>query len=230
MSLGRRQFSIILTQGIKAELADLERLISPVLFAITMLLLFAFAIGEVDETLRAHMYLAETFLTLFFALQLAFSRLFEPDRQDRVFDMMRSYPVSHTSWFLAKYILVIVMGLTTLIPTMLFGAFINQTARTPLFSWSVLGIASLALAGLAALGVLLSALTLKATARQMLYPLIYFPLTTPVLLAAVQASLTVMEKSPDAGLTRSWLGLLLAFDVIYLTLGILLYSELVDEG
>jgi hypothetical protein len=69
----------------------------------------------------------------------------------------------------------------------------------------------------------------------MIYPLIYFPLTTPVLLAAMQASLlaldpeTVSMSALWAGPARSWAGLLLAFDVIYLTLGVLLYGELVDE-
>lgn len=222
-------FRLILAQGVKAELADMERLISPVLFAVTMLLLFAFAMGELDESLRARVYLAETFLTAFFALQLAFSRLFEPDRQDRVFDMMRAYPVSHTAWFLAKYAVVMLLGLATLLPTMLFGAFIHQSTRTPLFSWTVLAIAALALAGLAALGVLLSALTLKASARQMIYPLIYFPLTTPVLLAAVQASSQVLSEGRVTEQAQGWLGLLVGFDVIYATLGILLYSELVEE-
>lgn len=227
------QLKTLLHQGILAELADRERLVSPVLFGITMMILFSFALGEVDASLVKQIYLAETFLTAMFALQLSFSRLFEPDRQDRVFDLVRSYPVSHAAWFLAKYLLVLAVGLAVLAPTMLFGAFLHQTARQPVFSWSVCGIAVLALAGLAALGVLLSAMTLKANSRQMLYPLLYFPLTTPVLLAAVQSSLIILDgtqgPAAQAGV-RAWLGLLAGFDVIYFTLGILLFTELVDEG
>lgn len=229
MASAVRQFRLIFAQGVKAELADRERLISPILFAMTMMLVFSFALGELDESLRPRVYLAETYLTAFFALQLAFSRLFEPDRQDRVFDVIRTYPVSHTAWFLAKYCLIVLLGAATLVPTMIFGAFLHQTARGTLFSWNVLGIAGLSLAGLAAMGVLLSALTLKSAARQMIYPLLYFPLTAPVLLAAVQASLVALETGEIAGQARAWTGLLLAFDTIYLTLGVLLYSELVDE-
>lgn len=225
-----RQFRLIFAQGIKAELADRERLISPILFAMTMLLVFSFALGDLEEDLRQRVYLAETFLTAFFALQLAFSRIFEPDRQDRVFDVIRTYPVSHTAWFLAKYGLIVLLGAATLVPTMLFGAFLHQGARASLFSWNVFAIAGLVLAGLAAVGVLLSALTLKSAARQMIYPLLYFPLTAPVLLAAVQASLIVLETGEISGQARAWTGLLLAFDTIYLTLGVLLYSELVDES
>jgi heme exporter protein B len=225
-----RHFTLLVGQGLRAELADFERILSPVLFAVTLLILFAFAMGEVDDPLKARVYLAETFLTAFFALQVSFSRLFEPDRQDRVFDVLRTYPVSHTAWFLAKYVLVMALGLATLAPTLVFGAFLHQTARVPLFSWVVCGIAALALAGLAALGVLLSALTLKANSRQILYPLLYFPLTTPVLLAAVQSSLTYLQTHRLDGAVQSWLGLLLAFDAIYFTLGVLLFTELVDES
>ena len=223
------QFSTLVRQGMLAELADRERLVSPVLFGITMMILFSFALGDVDPSFVKRIYLAETFLTALFALQLTFSRLFEPDRQDRVFDLMRSYPISHAAWFLAKYVLVLAVGFAVLAPTMLFGAFLHQTARQPVFSWEVCGIAVLALAGLAALGVLLSAMTLKANSRQMLYPLLYFPLTTPVLLAAVQASLIILEGGEPQAL-RAWLGLLTGFDVIYFTLGILLFTELVDDG
>jgi heme exporter protein B len=228
-----QQYKLLVGQGLRAELADRERIISPVLFAVTMLLLFAFAVGEVDPSLKPRLYLAQTFLTAFFALQISFSRLFEPDRQDRVFDLVRTYPVSHTAWFLAKYTLVMLLGGLVLAPTLVFGAFLHQTAKVQLFSWSVCGIAFLALAGLAALGVLLSAMTLKANARQIIYPLLYFPLTTPVLLAAVQASLLQLEPQaagPGGSPSTAWLGLLAAFDVIYFTLGILLFTELVDDG
>jgi len=225
-----RDYRTLVGQGVKAELADLERLVSPVLFALTMLLMFAFAIGDVEPSLRLRIYLAETFLTALFALQISFSRVFEPDRQDRVFDLMRTYPIDHTGWFLAKYTMVLLLGVATLGPILFFGAFVNQTPSQSLFSWLVVGIAAMALAGLAALGVLLAAMTLKANARQILYPLLYFPLATPVLLAAVQASQLYLgsgQISPDV---RAWLGLLLGFDVIYITLGLLLFTELVDES
>jgi len=225
-----KQYKLLVAQGVKAEFAERERLISPVLFAITMLLVFSFAVGDIDPLLVQRLYIASVFLTAMLALQLGFSRLFEPDRQDRVFDLLRTYPVSHTAWFLAKYTLVLLTGAATLLPTLAAGAFFHQGGKKTLLTFEVAGIGLLALAGLAALGVLLSAITLKANARQILYPLLYFPLTAPVLLAAVQASLMSLEGGPAASSLRSWLGLLGVFDVIYITLGILLYTELVDDA
>jgi len=224
------QYLTLVRQGLRAEFVDKERLISPVLFSLTMLVLFAFALGDLDQSLRIRVYLAETFLTALFALQMSFSRLFEPDRQDRVFELLRTYPISYTSLFLAKYSLVLILGSATLIPTMLFGAFLHQSANQQLFSWVVLGIGLLALAGLGALGVLLSALTLKAQARQIIYPLLYFPMTTPVLLAAVQSARLCLDVGLGSPELKSWLGLLAAFDIIYITLGVLLFTELMDES
>ena len=73
-------------------------------------------------------------------------------------------------------------------------------------------------------------MTLKANARQILYPLLYFPLTAPVLLGAVQSSRLCLDGGRAAADIKAWLGLLLGFDCIYVTLGILLFTELVDES
>jgi heme exporter protein B len=225
-----RQLAVLVGQGVRAELADKERLVSPVLFGMTMLILFSFAMGEPDPLLKRNFFVAQTFLTAFLALQLSFSRLFEPDRQDRVFDLMRTYPISSMAWFLSKYLLVLLLGAAILVPTILFSAFLYHSDKEPVLAWVVIGIALLALAGLSALGVLLSAMTLKANARQILYPLLYFPLTTPVLLAATNASLTYLEVGEVTENVTTWACLLLAFDVIYFTLGLLLYGELVDDA
>lgn len=224
------QFAVFFRHGLMAEKSDLERIISPILFAITMMLVFSFAVGEVDPSIKAKIYLAQTFVTALLALQLGFSRIFEPDRQDRVFDQIRTYPINAAAWYCAKYVLVVTLGGSTLIPTMLFGAFLNQTEKNPLFSWSVVLVGLLALAGLAAIGVLLATMTLKAQSRQILYPILYFPLTTPVLLAAVNVSEMILQDSGVTEQSMPWLWLLIGFDVIYITLGILMYPELVEEG
>ena len=226
-----RQTWFLLKHGLATERADAERLISPLLFSVTLLVLFAFAVGDIDPSLRQRLYLAEVFLTGFFALQVAFQRLFDPDRQDRVFDVLRSYPVSPLAYFVSKYALVLLQGTGVLLPTLVVGAFLNQSQGLSLWSWFLVLVSLLALIGLGALGVLLSTLTLGARARQILYPLLYFPLTAPVLLAAVQSSTLFLENGQSlTPPVRAWLGLLLAFDTIYVTLGVLLFPELLDDA
>ena len=126
-----RQFRHLVGHGLRLELADPERIVAPVLLAVTLLVLFSFAVGEVDASMRPRLFVAETYLSLFFALQVAFARLFDQDRQDRVHEVTRTYPVAPAAWFLAKTIVVIVMGATTLVPTVLVAALLNQAPGGP---------------------------------------------------------------------------------------------------
>ncbi len=224
------QFRILLANGIKSELSDLERLISPLLFALTILILFAFAVGEVEPDMRIKLFVAEVFLTTFLALQISFSRVFEPARTDKVFDLLRTYPVSYNAWFLAKYVLVVMLGLSVALPTIFIGAIMNGKALANVSIWGIIPVTVLAVAGLSALGVLLAAITMKAQSRQILYPLLYFPMTAPVLLSAIQVSVTYLEKGIFNSDSKAWFLLLASFDVIYVTLGVLLFSELVDDS
>jgi len=223
-----QQMQTLIGQGFRAEWREKERLVSPLLFAAVIQLLFAFSVGSVDGELSRKIFLAQTFLTVFLALQVSFVRVFEPDMQDKVFDLIRTYPVSFDAWYLAKTFLVICFGALILIPTIILGAIFQSQAGAQLLSIPLAAVAVLTLFGLAPLGVLLSALTMRATAKQILFPLIYFPLTTPVLLAAVNACDLYLANGVLNESVRGWLIILVAFDTIYFTLGYLLFREVVD--
>jgi heme exporter protein B len=228
MIQGLKQFAAIASLGLRIGAKDRERLVSPVMFAATILLLFAFAIGTSFEAeLMIRLYVAETFLALFLALQVSFARAFEPDTQDRVFDLLRTYPLSPLAWFFGKYVQVLISGVLILLPAMALGVFFHQQAGVSLTLGS-LAIALLALVGLSALGTVLSLITMGSSARQIVYPILYFPLTTPVLLAAVEATRAhLLDGKEITALFSSWLGLLGIFDIMYLTLSVLVFGELI---
>lgn len=223
-----QQYKVMLQQGLKVEWANAERWLSPLLFALTLILLFAFAFGRVERQFLPQLYIATTFLTAFFSLQIAFSRILEPDMQDRVFDQLRSYPVSPSAWFLSKYSIVMLLGVLILVPTLLLANLFLNEGQSNLLSSSVAVVAFGALFGLGAIGVLLSTMMLRSNAKQILYPLIYFPLTTPVLLSAVESSRSILVDGKNLEyLLGSWFGLLLIFGVMYFTLSLLLFGELI---
>lgn len=218
----------ILVQSLKVEWSNSERWLSPLLFAITMLVLFSFAIGNIEPEFAVKIFVAETFLTALFALQISFSRILDPDTQDRVFDLLRTYPIQPAAWFIAKYLLVLVMGALIVFPTMLLATFFLGSTGVDVLQAPVFLVAFAAISCLASVGVLLSTMTMRSGSKQILYPLLYFPLTTPVLLSAVEASTAVITSNRSfSELLESWLGLLLIFGIIYFTLGVLLYGELV---
>jgi len=222
------QLWAMLVQNIKVEWSNAERWISPLLFAITMLLLFSFAIGSLEADVIAKVFVAETFLTALLALQLSLARTLEPDTHDRVFELLRTYPIAPTAWFLSKYILVLMTGTLIVFPTILLSSFFHAESAVTLLYLPVFAVAFLVIASLGSLGLLLSTMTMRAGSRQILYPVLYFPLTVPVLLCAVEScKAIIISQQSIAELMGSWLGLLTIFGIIYLTLGLLLFSELV---
>ncbi len=225
-----QQWATLLRQNLRAEFASKERVLSPMLFAMTVLILFWFAFGELPESEAIRAYVAETFLAAFFALQLSFTRIFDPEQRDGAFDLMRTYPLSPTAWFVAKLCTIWLTGGMVLVAAMLLGAFFHGQIQKPLIDGVVLLIGLAALLGLGSVGLLLAGITMRSSARQVLFPLIYFPLTVPILLAATQsAQAHIVNEVTLATLMESWVGLLLAFDVIYLSLGLLLYDQLLFE-
>ena len=223
------QVRILFKHFVRSEIADLSRWASALLFAATVLLIFGFAFGSMDPSIKTKVVVAQVILTIFLALQTSFSQVFAPEAEDRAFDVLRTSPVSPEAWFLSKYLVVVFFGLLTLIPTLILSAFFYHQIADALLSIDMLILSFLVVLGLSAIGTLLAALVHRAEARALLYPLIYFPLTVPVLLAASQTATSIVVKGQGLGEgLSSWLGMLLIFDIIYFVLGLLLFNELIQ--
>jgi heme exporter protein B len=100
-----------------------------------------------------------------------------------------------------------------------------------LSSWNLLPqlflVTLLGTLGFCVLGTIMSALTLRARARELLLPLVLFPLMIPVLLATIRCMETILRTGTWAE-ALPWLRLLIGFDVIFLTLGVLLFDWVIE--
>lgn len=225
----RSVYSTLIQQFLRNELAAPERLLTPLFFGAVVLLLFAFTIPEPPPEMRIRMFVAQCLVSTFFALQIGLSRAFETESQDRVFDMIRTQPVDGVAFITAKFFHVLLVGGSTLIMTSVV-SIIMQGQKLSLFADPVImGMGVLMLAGLSGLGVLLSAVTLRAQARQILFPLLYFPLSTPVLIASAEGLCRWLEQPIWDETQRGWMIMLGAFDVIYITLTLLLGADAVTS-
>lgn len=215
--------------GIKGELKNKERMVSPFILGSIILIMFSFAIGELEPELKLKFFTAELFLTTLFSLSIYFIRAFEIEHEDGIFSQMRVLPMSRIAWFLSKFSLVAMLSfLTSLVVLIIAAAFIGLNSDIIFANFiQITLILSLTIAGLTSIGVLLSAVTLKAKGRSVVFPLLYYPLTVPVLLAGTQSVNLLLFKGTSL-FSNQW-GLLLAgFDLIYFILSALLFEELVD--
>jgi heme exporter protein B len=194
-------------------------------FGATALLLFSFAIGPNAAALREY---AAGFLWLALLLSstLTLSESFHAEMENRALEGLLLLPASPRALYygkaVANAIQLIVLGIA-LVPVMIV-LYDAGTTRLP----TLMLIIILGGAGLSAPGTLYAAMTSQIRAKQMLLPLLLFPLIVPVLLAAVKAtSLAILGDPMEQG--RAWLLLLLAFDGIYWSLCGLLFERVVEE-
>jgi heme exporter protein B len=194
-------------------------------FGATALLLFSFAIGPNAAALREY---AAGFLWLALLLSstLTLSESFHAEMENSALEGLLLLPASPRALYygkaVANAIQLIVLGIA-LVPVMIV-LYDAGTMRLP----TLLLIIILGGAGLSAPGTLYAAMTSQIRAKQMLLPLLLFPLIVPVLLAAVKAtSLAILGDPMEQG--KAWLLLLLAFDGIYWSLCGLLFEKVVED-
>jgi heme exporter protein B len=194
-------------------------------FACTQLIAFGLSLGP-GRTLLQQTAPALLWLAVLFASVLAFRGSYEAEGEDGALEGLLLAPIDKAAVFAGKAAAVVIQLLFLEVGVVLLTA--------ALFSVSPAGslvelAAALALGtvGLAAVGSLFGVLTEAARAREALFPLLILPVTTPVLIAAVQATASI-----QAGLAAEatpWLGLLFAFDVVFLSGGALLFGQLLED-
>ena len=222
------QFKAIFRFLFLSEMANKERMLAPVMFSGITLILLSFGVGNLPKDINLDFYNTKLFVTLILALSLYFSRVFDLDRKDGIHDLMRTYNLNPFSWFAATFTLVFLVSWSTCIPTFVFAKLFSGISGD-IFSnfWQTLAILSASLAGLTAMGVLLSAIVMNADSRALLFPVLFFPLSVPVLLAALNCNDRILQGNWK-GIGDGWLQMLLIFDVTYITLGAILFSETVE--
>ena len=221
-----QQFRLYMSYGLKIEFSERERLLAPLLFAATILIVITFCFATTAQ-IEQRVFVAEIYLAVFLALQVSGVRLLEYEQRSEVLTLLCTYPITREVLYISKFLLYVLTSTMMLVPALALAYLFNARPLTGEF-WYMLGIAMLVLIGLAALGVLLSTLIMRSSSRHLLYPLLYFPLTIPLLIAAAEVSLAFLTHGQIGADQRQWLTLLLGFDVIYLTLGILLFGELLE--
>ena len=221
-----RAFQVILAKDLRVELRTLQSVPAMVLFAVTTFVLFRFGLNrsELSGSLAAGVLLA----TVLFAAILAINRLFVAERDEGGFDAIRLAPVDGTALGAAKATaLVAYLLVLEAVALPVFGVFF-------LDSWAGLaplaGILLLADVGLAATGVVVSAIAANSSARDLLVPLVLLPLLVPVMIAAAGAAEPLLAAGgPSYGGIAKWLAILALYDVVFLLVGYAVYDFLLED-
>ena len=197
-----------------------------VFLAALILLLFGFALGPDTNALRAAAA-GVLWLTVLFSGVLSFNRSYQLELEGGAIDALLLYPGSRKAIFLGKF-------LANLAFVLLVEAVVVPMAAI-LYDLPILGalprlslVLLLGTIGFVTLGTFYAAMASRVRAREVLLPLLLFPMLIPVLVAAVEATTAILAGDP-MGDSGAWIRLLVVFDVIFFLASRFAFEYVIEE-
>ena len=215
-----RQTLTIAAKDLRSELRTKEALNASFAFALVILLLFSFAFEPTEEQTR-QMSGGLLWLVFAFAGALILNRSFARELPNDCLDALIAAPISGAALFLGKALANLALLLAVeLVCLPVFGIFYN-VAWTRRF-WPLMGVVLLGTWGVTVVGTVFSALTVNLRLRELMLPMLVYPILIPCLLAGVQLTTPLVMGQALTADAEVWIRLLVAFDVIFTALSLAL--------
>jgi len=221
-----RQLRTLIWKDLLVEARGRETVLAGAVFALLVLVIFNFAFDLRVETVAA-VAPGVLWVTVTFAGVLSLGRAFARERDRRTLDGLLLAPIDRSALYLAKVVTSVVsMLVVEVVALPAFIALFNLVVNLPLLILALM----LGTLGLAGVGTLFAAIAAHTRAREVMLPLLLFPIQVPVILATVKSTGAAIRvpglDPPDVG---QWLGLLIAFDALFLGLSVLLFDYAIEE-
>jgi len=217
------QIITVATKDIKTELRTRETLSGMLVFALLVVLIFNFAFDLRVHNVRS-VVPGALWVTFTFAGVLGLNRSFASERDQGSLEGLLLAPVDRSALYLGKTSANIVFMLITEV--------IVLPVSTVLFNLNLLHpqlfvVALLGTIGFAGVGTLFSAIAINTRARDVMLPILLFPISIPIIIAAVKLTSAILDTGAvtEAG---TWWPLLISFDAIFLVVSALIFEYAVE--
>jgi heme exporter protein B len=220
-----RAAAIMLTKELRLEFRTRELLSATVIFALVVVVLFSFAFDPTSAESRRYGP-GLLWIAFLFAGSLMLNPSFAREQANDTLDALRMAPVSSFAILSGKMLAnFIFMSLAEVVLVPVFAVLYNVSLA------GVVGrlilVLALGTSGLVITGTVFSAISAHARMRELLLPLLLLPILAPLLIAAVEATASLLTEQP--ALDRTWVAFLAGFDIVFLTASWLLCDYLVEE-
>jgi len=206
------------------ELRTKEIVTSVLVFALVAVVVFYFALRPTPQTI-GFVAPGVLWVAFTFAGSLVMIRTFVLEKEQGSLEGLMLCPVSRDVLYFGKLIggflfMLVVEAVILPVFSVLFDA--------PLLDPALFGVLVLATLGFASVGTLFSAISVNTRSREIMLPILFFPLVVPVLIAAVAATAAVLDGDSQGRLGQ-WLALSGAYAAIFVTLSALLFGYTLEE-
>jgi heme exporter protein B len=215
----------IARKDLAAEFRSRELLSAMLVFSMLVILIFNFAL-ELDVKVRQSVTAGVLWTTFAFAGTLGLNRSMAVEKDRGCMDGLLLAPVDRSAIFFGKAISNLVFMLVVeaiVIP--LYAMLYNETR---IFQLEFLGVLLLGSIGYIAVGTLLSTMSVQTRTRDVLLPILLFPVAVPVLLASVKASGGIVAGLPFEEILAP-LNLLIVYDVVFIAASFMIFDYVVEE-
>jgi len=219
-----RQAGAIAGKDLRVELRGRHAIGTLLPFAATLLVAFGFAFGPGRDVL-VRTAPGLLWMAVLFASVMAARRAYQAEAEDGALEGLLLAPVDKAAVFLGKLSAIAIELVALVVAALLLVVVLfDLSPGNPLV---LAGAFALGSVGLAAVGGLFGVVAEAARTREAVFPMLVLPLATPVLIAGVRA--TDLATTGSAADALSWLGLLVAFDVVFVSVGVLVFGYLMED-
>lgn len=219
-----RPVLVMVWKDIVLELRSKDLVLSVIVFGLLVVVVFNFALNSTPQR-AVELAPGILWVAFAFAATLAMNRSFVREQEQGGLEGLLVSPVSRDAIFLAKAItsfIFMVLVEAALLPA--YAVLLDFSA----LSFTLIFTIVLATLGFALVGTLFSAMAAQTRSREIMLPVLFFPIILPVIIAAVEASTRAVGGETFIGLGR-WLPLIAVFDAVFLVICPWVFSFVVEE-
>jgi heme exporter protein CcmB len=218
---------LVLKKDFAIELKSGEMFYTTIFFAVACTMIFAFAFVRDGEPIQGTTA-GILWISVLFAGNLALGRTFERERYGETIRALLLAPSPRAAVYVGKLLgIVLLMALAeALVTPMVAVLFHEPLFRTPGMLVLILLTGTV---GFATVGTLFAAMLLRTRTREILLPILLYPVTVPVIIASVLATSALLEPEPNLAMARFWISMLVAFDVVFVVLSLWTFEPLMTE-
>jgi heme exporter protein CcmB len=218
---------LVLRKDLTVEVRSREIAYTTLFFAVSCVLVFAFALVRegrpIEDGAAGILWIA-----IAFAGTLALGRTFERERQSETLRALLMAPTDRPAIYVGKLLGIVVLLLAAeivLVPlvSLLFQA---PFLQHPFWLAAIVLTGTL---GFAAVGTLFAAMLVRARSRDVLLPVLLYPITVPVIIAGVRGTAALLQPEVDVAIVLFWVALLVFFDVVFVTLSLWTFEPLMTD-
>jgi len=219
-----RAAGAVVWKDLAAELRSRELIGAMLVFALLVILIFNFAL-ELDVRTRSTITSGVLWVTFAFAGTIGLNRSMAVEKDRGCLDGLLLAPVDRVAIYFGKVAANLTfLGIVAAVVLPVYSVLYNVNLFVP----GLLGVIVLGSIGYVAVGTLLAAMAVQARTRDVLLPILLFPVVLPVLIPAVRASTGFLQGIPLEEI-EIWIRLLIVYDVVFLVVAWWVFDYVVEE-